>query len=157
MSVFDIGDSRSFFASIERRYSGYIHCRCKSTEDLLFVIMGICHLREWIAPDFNPKNGRWDPCDTDEKSFSKEIYLTDSFDTIRRLCNTSKHFELRKERQPITTVTFDSFVDDWPDFDSVASVDDGPPTSHVVDGYPVEKLIDDVLQRYRDWFSRNPK
>lgn len=160
MSIFDIGDSQEFLASIERRYEAYNRGRCKSTEDLLFIIMGLCHLREWIAPDFNPKwtaSGlQWGACDSDEKSFSREVYLLESFDKIRRLCNATKHFELKHGKQPHTQVAFDSLIDDWPDIDSVASFDSGPPTCHKVDGTPVDAFIDEVLQKYRTWFDRKP-
>jgi hypothetical protein len=53
MSVFDIETPEQFFHSICSRYRKYqqpVKEGGRTTEDLLYVIMGLHHLREWIAP-----------------------------------------------------------------------------------------------------------
>ena len=74
MSVFDFGDAKAFFESIERTYNRYRQGPVKSTEDLLYVVMGLNHLREWISPGFNKgKNGKWPKVKNEEQKFSKKI------------------------------------------------------------------------------------
>ena len=69
MAVFDFGDAKAFFDSIVRVYNQYKRGFAKSTEDVLFVIMGLNHLREWISPAFNPDRSRkWPDANTNEKN-----------------------------------------------------------------------------------------
>jgi len=151
MSVFDFGDAKAFFASIDRTYDRYRNGTVKSTEDILYVIMGLNHLREWIAPGFKTKpDGTWPKSDSPEKKFSKQVYNDENHRIIRILCNATKHAKAHAK----SGTSHDALVDDWPDFDSVADVDLGPPTEHFFNDKPVSNFIDPLIQLYATWFER---
>lgn len=145
MGVFDIGDARQFFDSIERCYSYYQSQEVKSTEALLYIIMGLNHLREWIAPGYDSRHTPKAP----EERFSKTIYDDAGHAVIRRLCNATKHSD-----RPINTSTdHEANVLAWPDFLGVADFFKGPPIAHFVEGQPIEAYIESVLALYRSWFK----
>jgi hypothetical protein len=73
--IFDIGNAKEFFASIQHRCGLYPACTVKSTEDLLYIIMGLNHLREWIAPGFGIKSdGTWPTSNTPAQALSRKVY-----------------------------------------------------------------------------------
>lgn len=146
--LFDFIDALAFFKSIQRRYESYRQGRIKKTEDLLYIILGLNHLREWIAPGYNKIVNKWPPADTAEKTFSKAVFDNHDFDILRQLANGTKHAKAVK-----AGYAGGASIDDWEDFDSVADVDKGPPTAHFVDGRRVEEIVGPVIQLYGDWFS----
>jgi hypothetical protein len=155
--VFDISDATQFFGAIERCFQRYQSSREKSTEDLLFVVMGLNHLREWIAPEYKPKcgpdpnvDGSWPLTDTPEKEFSREVYRNDNHKIIRKVCNGTKH---AKRISHTTATEHERNVLAWSDFLAVADVYKGPPIAHLVDGYPVERYIEPLIALYRTWFA----
>ena len=153
MAVFDFGDAKAFFDSIERAYNRYQQGPAKSTEELLYVIMGLNHLREWISPDFNPgKNRKWPDAKNIEQKLSKKIYEDDNYTIIRSLCNSTKHARYDIE----TDTQFGLTMDEWPDLDAVANFDLGPPKGHCVNGKPIDQIIDPVVDLYSEWFSSRP-
>ena len=93
MGVFDIGDAREFFLSIKGTYDRSREIKVKSTEDVLYVIMGLNHLREWIVPGFDKIKGEWPVADTPEKEFSKCVYESREHNIIRNISNMTKHFK----------------------------------------------------------------
>ncbi|CAA6604748.1 conserved hypothetical protein [Rhodospirillaceae bacterium LM-1] len=147
--LFNIGNAEQFFGSIKRRWQSYVANNIKSTEDLLYVILGLNHLREWIAPGYNPEKKKWPPNDTDEKTISKKIYESPQHIIVRELSNFAKH--LRKDRQ--ASYSGGAAIDEWSDIDSVANFDIGPPTAHSVDNHPIEEIIEPLIRLYEDWFS----
>lgn len=147
--VFDIGDSRMFFESIKRRYRAYLVGKVRLTEDLLYVVMGLNHLREWIAPQFKARrDGTWPACKTVNQQFSKSVYELPEFTVLRHLANATKH-----ARDISTEYSGGAFFDGWPDVDRVADFDKGPPTAHLIDGRLVNEVIEHVIKQYEDWFS----
>ncbi|MBI5120001.1 MAG: hypothetical protein HZA67_03280 [Rhodospirillales bacterium] len=146
--LFDLIDALAFFKSTQRRYESYRQGHIKSTEDLLYIILGLNHLREWIAPDYNKTKSKWPPADTAEKTFSKAVFENHDFGILRSLANGTKHAKAVE-----TGYAGGAPMDDWGDFDSVANVDKGPPTAHFVDERPIEELVAPVIQLYENWFS----
>jgi hypothetical protein len=117
-------------------------------EDLLYVLMGLNHLREWIAPRYDLKKQPSKP----EESFSKEIYSFPSFTIVRSLCNRTKHMRNVSET---TSSSHDIPFDDWTDIDAVMNFNHGPASKYLVDGRDVIEIIDDVIAFYRTkWFER---
>ena len=146
-NIFDLESSEDFFGSVLRVYDGYQRSNEKNIEDLLYVLMGLTHLREWIAPRYNPKDLPSKP----EQDFSKEIYDLPSFTIVRFLCNRTKHME----KVIATASSHDIPFDEWIDFDAVRNFDLGPVSRYLVDGRDVKEIIDDVIAFYRDkWFER---
>lgn len=154
MAIFDIRDAKQFLHTIEQRFIRYQASRVKSTEDLLFIVMGLNHLREWIAPGFKPKCFdplTWPPEDTRAKEFSRKVYEDSDHEMVRELCNGMKH--VRKSKHT-TSAAYDSTMAEWPDVDSVLDFGKGPPTEHFVDGEPIEPIIQRVIDLYKTWFTR---
>lgn len=147
--VFDIESARDLFNMIEHRFKKYSSDPEKATEDILFVLMVASHLREWIAPGYDPKNGRW-PKPTDHaQDFSRKIYEDENFAVIREICNGTKH--ARKIRA--TNTVYDENILGWSDFLAVKDFLKGNPVCHVVGGRPVETFIEPVIEMYRKWFD----
>jgi hypothetical protein len=157
MSVFDIGDAREFFLSVKRTYNRSRERKVKSTEDILYVIMGLNHLREWIVPGFDKIKGgsEWPVADTPEKEFSKRVYESPEHSIIRNISNMTKHFEPKVQCQ--TDVRYEASIDDEVDIDSIKNFDSGSPTGFFVKAdcgdVSVDGIISSLLRIYEEWFG----
>jgi len=151
MTIFDIDSAASFFAAIKRRHAVYLsplQNRGQTTEDLLFVIMGLNHLREWIAPESGPTKYIPNRSSEEEQNFSTTIYENPNHEIVREICNATKHF-----KSITTTTTHGALIDDWHNIDDVAEFDKGPPTGHSINGEPIEDLLSPLVELYEQWFS----
>jgi hypothetical protein len=153
--IFDINNAKGLFFLINRTIKRFCDEEEKDAAKLLFLIMALNHLREWIAPGYKPdRNGNWPPANTAEKRFSQDIYDNCyEFGTIRELCNKSKHL---KQIPELIHTEYDTLFDDWSDIDSVPDFDKGPATNYFVDGENVINLIYTVIDFYNtEWFERS--
>jgi len=158
MALFDLDSPKSFFDLIERRWRHYASASHKHTEDILFVVLGLNHLREWIAPgyprarkDAEGKSYRnWDDTRNANEVFSRKIYENPAFSTIRALCNGTKHVKSQVD----TTTTYRLTVSQWSDLASIRSIAKGPPSGFYVEGTLIDSIIEAVLEDYRAWFAR---
>lgn len=155
--IFDIYSPEEFFYSINTAWTNYKKGKQKSVEILLYVIMGLTHLREWIAPGYNPQyklvKKLWEFPSTDAERFSKAIYNDASFEIIRGLCNRTKHL---KQMKANTSSDHDVSFDDWSDIDAVRNWDKGPASAYSIDGIDVINIIDKVIDFYRrEWFEKS--
>lgn len=155
MAIFDINNAKGLFFHIKRTRNDYFESKEKNPSELLFLIMALNHLREWIAPGYKPcGHGNWPPADTPEKQFSQNIYINcTAFETIRKLCNHSKHIT---RNSPDTDSEHGLDIDDWTGkIDDVADFDKGPATNYFVDGENVINIIDAVINFYEtEWFEK---
>lgn len=148
---FDILSPSQFFDSIQRSFERLCSGNGKSTEDLLFIIVGLTHLREWIAPGFNRVCQRQEP-KNEAECFHNEIFDLEEFRIIHDLCNHSKHMQRVKEMVVIHEPTC---VDEWTEVDAVRNVDAGPPTHYFVDGRDVLDVARILIDYYKvQWFAR---
>lgn len=151
--IFDINNAEELFFHIDRTMKDYCAEKEKDAVKLLFLIMALNHLREWIAPGYKPdRHNNWPATDTPEKQFSKNIYINcTAFETIRKLCNKSKHIT----RNPRTDSEYGLPIDDWKDFDSVKDVDKGPAKNYFVNGENVINIMKKVINFYEtEWFEK---
>lgn len=152
MSVFDIERPDQFFHSICSRYRKYqqpVQNGGRTTEDIIYVIMGLNHLREWIAPESSAKKYR-PTCTDQEKQFSSTMYDDPNFTRLRHITNGTKHL---KVSNTVTTAVGGTSVDEWPDWDAALDVDAGLPSEHLIDGEPARNVIDPVVAMYQEWFD----
>jgi hypothetical protein len=149
--IFDIESPQDLFDLVERRFKLYCEAVDKSPEDILFVIMIVNHLREWIAPDYNPRNGNWQKADSPEKYFSQKVYKDINFDVIRNLCNGTKH----ANKAPNTSIEYEPNIFAWKSVFAVRHIFRGVPLSYLVDGQPIESYVKPVMEMYREWFYRS--
>lgn len=148
--VFDMNTPEEFFASIQRTFEEFRAPAAKPIEGLLYVVMGLNHLREWIAPGYDPKHD----AQSSAEEFHDKIYREPSFKTVKQVCNMTKHLA----PSPDTSSTHGLKMDDWDavKVDSVRDFDLGPASDYFVDGRNVIDICEDVIRFYREeWFERD--
>ncbi len=92
-------------------------------EPLLYVIMGLNHLREWIAPGYNPEKTP----SNEQETFFQLIFKNASFKVINSLFNKTKHFQRMKEN---TSSEHNVLFDEWLDINAVRNWDKGTRTKY---------------------------
>lgn len=145
---FDLSSPSIFFDALKKAAGDLKASKFKSTEKLMFILMGLNHLREWIAPGYDHRL----EAQTPGEHFFNEIYRLDEFRIVNGLCNHSKH--LGVSQGPLSHIQCNSIsIDEWPDIDSVANIDLGPPTVYFVGDRDVEDVIRCVIEHYeKNWF-----
>jgi hypothetical protein len=149
--IFDINSAKGLFFLINRTMKDYCDEEEKDAARLLFLIMALNHLREWIAPGYKPdRHGTWPPESNNAERFSKDISVNcPEFEIIRKLCNKSKHINTNPPTGSMHTLT----VDDCKDWDSIADFDKGPATDYFVNGGNVIDVLSTVIDFYKTkWF-----
>ncbi len=144
--IFNIHTSEDFYFTIQNALKNYQNSKAKRIEDLFFIIMGLNHLREWIAPNYNREN----KAQTRGEEFYNEIFKNEDFRTVKELCNGSKHLKPGGE----TRYKSDFPITDWPDISSVRSIEEGPPSTFYANGEEVGNILERLSDFYRDrWFN----
>lgn len=144
---FDIHSPKELFALLRTVANSFSSSRAKRTQDLLLLVFGLTHLREWIAPGYDPKHHALTPAET----FYQSIFELEEFRTLQGLCNRSKHMSAGTS---IMGTLHESTIDDWPDVDAVQNFDRGFPTAFSVDDRDVQDVIQVVIKFYDDrWFK----
>lgn len=143
--IFGISTPEEFLHSVEKVYQRYL--QSKYSEDLLYVLMGLNHLREWIAPGYRA-GGK--PTNAAE-IFSEAIYGDADNDIVRLLCNRTKH--LRKME---TSTEFGVTMAEWSNLASVHSLAEGATLGHLVEDKDIIEVCDSVIDYYKkNWFGQN--
>ncbi len=146
---FGLDNPDDFFFYIKSAVNRLVNQRTKRIEDLLFSIMGLNHLREWIAPGYNWNN----KATLDSEQFFNKIYELEEFRIINNLCNHSKHL---KKTSHSSEVKYGANISEYPLISEVKSIADGPPTQFEVDGIRIEIVLETVLNFYEDnWFNKS--
>jgi len=144
---YDLESPEQLFALLRSVADTFTSTRGKPTQDLLFLVFGLTHLREWIAPDYDPKQSPATP----EEKFYQQIFGLAEFKILQALCNRSKHMS---PSQSAMGALYGGRIDDWPDVDSVTDFDRGPPIAYFVDGHDVADIIRTVIKFYdENWFQ----
>jgi hypothetical protein len=117
---------------------------------LLLLILGLAHLREWIAPGFkkgsHPKNRA--------ERFAERLWENPDYQTVSLLANHAKH--QRRTALPETQTTRyvemvdhrDTSIDSWLDFDN------GPASAYEYGDRNLEELFSALVAFYeKEWFS----
>lgn len=152
--IFDVKTSEDYFYHIQRSIDKYKLDTSKNIERLFFIINGLNHLREWIAPNYEPytRDKNINEPKNEAEVFSKNIYDLSEYTIIREVCNGIKH--LRKQRKKLET-SYNLNVDTWPNFDDVQNVDAGAPSNFFVDSINIIEFIEKVTRYYDEkWFHR---
>lgn len=151
MAIFDIKTPKQFLYSIRCRYDTYrrpVVNGGRTTEDILYVIMGLYHLREWIA---RKEDKKYLPSCTEEaRRFSDDLNGNSHYRKLRNVTNGTKHL---KVSETVTSTVGGTTVDEWPNFDTVIDTDSGPPSEHFIDEVPVHVVIDSIIAKYQNWFD----
>jgi len=147
--LFDIESPGQLFYLLKLVAERFTTAPAKRPEDMLLLVFGLTHLREWIAPDYSPKQQAVTP----SEQFYQAIFNLQEFKTLLALCNRSKHM-CATDRSMGTL--HGTSIDDWPDVDSVLDFDRGPPCAYFVDGQDMDDLVQAVVNFYEDhWFQTN--
>lgn len=145
--MFDVSTPKDFFFHIERAIENYESSNHKQVGSLFFIVMGLNHLREWIAPGYNHENSATKP----EEHFYNNIFEEcDDFKIIKDICNGVKHFKTKK----LTSVEYGLF-DDIKNLDDIQMFDAGPPIAFCIDNRNVEDIMKTVSKYYTEqWFKK---
>lgn len=144
---FDIQSAEELYRLLRTVANSFISSRAKRTQDLLLLVFGLTHLREWIAPGYDPKRAAV----TQAEQFYQHIFTLNEFRVLQDLCNRSKHMAAS---DTIMGTLHQSTIDDWPDVDSVPDFDRGFPTAYSVDDRDVLEVIQAVIAFYdKHWFQ----
>jgi len=151
--IFDFESDRALYRSLRLTLERIQSSNTKETKELLYLLIGTNHLRDWIAPNFDWKDGK--PA-TIGQEFGQAIYNDlPEFQIVNALCNRSKHMGKSSKVGKIEVV-YGALIDAWPDFDSVESIDNGPPVRYLVNGRDLLKIIEVVLDYYEsNWYKRS--
>lgn len=129
--LFDIESAEGLYKLLAPAAKTFLAAPAKRTEDLLFLIFGLTHLREWIAPNYSAEC----PPRTPEERFSDELNRLTSYQLLKDLCNRSKHMRKQVAMGPLRRKA-----------ETVA---------YFVEGRDVDDVLRDVLTHYETkWFSR---
>jgi hypothetical protein len=147
---FDINSDEAFFHSLERAALKFRLPKIKDTANVLYLLMGVNHLRDWICHGFNAKEQA--PA-TPEQHFYVAIYDLPEFKIVNSLCNRSKHMG----RMPYQLeARYGAMVSEYPDIGSLFSFENGPPLGYFVDGRDLIEIINVVLRFYRsEWYEKS--
>lgn len=149
---YDIESAKDLFLLLKATARNFSASKGKSTKDLLFLVFGLTHLREWIAPGYDSNHLPTSP----EEKFFQDIFKLKEFNILRELCNRSKHMDANVET---TGALYGGTIDDAPDIDAITNFDRGAPLAYFVDGRDVEDVIPVVIRFYDEkWFNvGNPR
>jgi hypothetical protein len=144
---FDLYDPEALFGLLKSVAESFSSSPTKRVQDLLLLVFGLTHLREWIAPDYDPQC----PATTPAQKFFQQIYALREFKILQHLCNRSKHMVPAKS---VMGTLYESPIDDWPDVDAVRDFDRGFPSAYSVDDRDVFEVIQVVIAFYdKHWFQ----
>lgn len=154
--MFDILSADDFFKEIRIAFNRLSNSKTKRSADLLFVILGLSHLREWIAPGFRDERMQRPPKDEAERFFL-DVHENADWRTLNAIGNQTKHKgkvpKLRVELNATYSLDFDS----WESVDDARDFDRGPPSAFTLDGENIEPLLARVIAFYDScWFARSP-
>jgi hypothetical protein len=139
--IFDIQSPKDFFRSIKISVARYHEAPNKDAQQLLYILMGLVHLREWIAPGYDASRAP----DSDAEKFYNLVYEEPSFRLILSLCHRVKHFSFISANE----------YGENDDFSAEAGKSLGFSSGHFVDGLNVLRHIDKVCALYeREWFAK---
>jgi hypothetical protein len=145
--LFDIESPGQLFYLLKLVAKRFTSARAKRPEDMLLLVFGLTHLREWIAPDYSPKQQAVTP----SEQFYQAIFDLEEFKVLQALCNRSKH--MCATGSAMGTLRGGP-IDDLQDVGSVLNFDRGPPRAYFVDGRDMDDVVRTVVKFYEDrWFN----
>lgn len=145
--LFDIESADQLFYLLKLVAKRFTTSNSKRPEDMLLLVFGLTHLREWVAPDYSPTQ----QAVTSSEQFYQEIFVLEEFKVLQALCNRSKHMCATDSAMG---TLHGGAIDDWTDVDSVLNFDRGPPRAYFVDGRDMDDVVRTVINFYEDhWFG----
>jgi hypothetical protein len=121
----------------------------KRMEDLLLLVFGLTHLREWIALNYAGKKRK---PKTPEEHFFQDIYKLDKFKQLQALCNRSKHMRATNH---VMGVLHERAGGTGLDVKSASKSDGKLPAGFSVDNDDIEDVIQVVIKFYENkWFRK---
>lgn len=147
---FEVRDESDFFGILERALNAQKATHAKRPEDVLLLVLGLTHLREWIAPKY--KEGSTPT--TRAEQFASELFKNEDYKTIRLLANHAKH----QRRRALPEMQTTRYVEMWDDrdtpIDSWIDADMGPPSAREYGSRDILDVFDSVVIFYRkNWFD----
>lgn len=147
---FDIRDDSAFFSVLSNVLLEFRATKSKKPEHLLLLVLGLAHLREWIAPNYTrddfPKNAA--------QRFAAALLQLPEYDTLWLLANHAKHQRRRSLPETQTTSFVETIDDRDTPIDSWLDFDQGPASAYQYGAQDIEQVFVTVASFYQDhWFS----
>ena len=147
---FEIRDNSDFFALLSNVLNEFCGTKAKKPEHLLLLVLGLAHLREWIASNYK----RGTEPSTSAERFASMLFENPDYQTILLLANHAKHQRLTRLPETQTTSFIESFDDRDTPIDSWIDFDDGPASAYSYGERDLEQLFLTVAALYRQhWFN----
>lgn len=145
----NLDEPERLFRVLIRAFGRYEAEKTKRIDDVFLLVLGLSHLREWIAPGFK---GQHEPRNPAER-FSKVLYENESYRLVLQLANHAKH-QFRDDRLTIKSVHYPR-PESWTEFESASWDDnDDQVKDYFVNARNLSDVFDEVLCFCRDhWFS----
>lgn len=147
---FEIQDDEAFFTVVSNTLASYRSSTEKLPEQLLLLVLGLAHLREWIAPGYK----RGSAPKSNAERFVASLFEYPDYQTVLLLANHAKHQRRMSlpETQSTTCVEMiddrDSPIGSWMDFDT------GPASTHHYGSRDLSDVFENVASFYREhWFK----
>lgn len=152
---FDMNSDHALFRSLKRVYQEQRTQKVKNTEQVLFLLMGLNHLREWVAPGFSKDQ----KASTPEQAFYSDIWSrVPEFKIVQALCNHSKHQDSKHSGSEdlVLEAQFGASVSEYPSIAAVHSFSSGPPLGYRVNGRDLFDVLQVVITFYEScWYARS--
>jgi hypothetical protein len=143
--MFDVSPEE-FFCTIVYTFTRFRSARAKERSDLFYLIMGLNHLREWIAPGYTHTK----PAKTQAEAFYNDVYACPEWKILNALCNGAKH----AGEDVATHVKYDLPISEWPSISGVVRFSKGPPSAFYCGSRNIEEVFDVVITFYQaKWFA----
>lgn len=152
METFGIQSPSHLLSEIETALAELRTLRGTTFRNVFFVLSGLNHLREWIAPGYKHKK----PAKTAAERFSNLIHDTcPEWTIVNSLCNGLKHFDRMNH---VTSDNASQRLADLHSLSGVTSLAHGHPQKFTVDGQDILEIFDATRKFYvENWFAKQHK
>src|SRR6266446_8382430 len=142
--LFDIRDDSDFFTIVTNTLASFLSTKTKRADEMLLLILGLAHLREWIAPGYR----RGAMATNAAERFAAMLFENPNYQTVLQLDNHAKH----QRREALPETQFTSFTDTFDErdtpIDSWLDFDEGPASSYKYGQRNLEDIFKAVAALY---------
>lgn len=149
MEIFGIQSPSHLFSEIDTALSEFRTAKGTTFRNLFFLLSGLNHLREWIAPGYVHTN----PANTPSQVFFNSIYHScPEWKLVNSLCNGLKHFDPTTHSKSNNA---SPLLADFPTMSGVTSLAHGHPQKFTVEGRDAIEILEAVRHYYaKNWFEQ---
>jgi hypothetical protein len=154
MERFGVESPRHLLLEIDAALAVLRTSKGTTFRNLFFVLAGLNHLRDWIAPSAAEKLRKRKELTTPGELFYERIHRESSeWGVVNDLCNGLKHF--RQDRYA-TSDNASNLLSDWHSMEGVTSLAIGHPQRFTVEGMDILPILEATRNFYVEhWFGQD--